>query len=60
MDYRGTLTARRFIGFLTGLLRDVRGAIDLVIDGHPAHVAALLPYAHPFRPTWGDRPWPSL
>ncbi len=38
--YRGTLTAVRFIGFLTALLHDVRGAIDLVLDRHPAHAAA--------------------
>lgn len=38
--YRGTLTAVRFIGFLRDLLHDVRGEIDLVLDRHPAHVAA--------------------
>jgi len=38
--YRGTLTAPRFVGFLTGLLHDVRGEIELVLDRHPAHVAA--------------------
>ena len=38
--YRGTLNAPRFIGFLTALLHDVRGEIDLVLDRHPAHVAA--------------------
>lgn len=38
--FRGTLTAARFIEFLRGLLRDVRGKIHLVLDKHPAHVAA--------------------
>jgi transposase len=38
--YRGTLTAGRFVAFLTDLLHDVRGPIDLVLDRHPAHVAA--------------------
>jgi transposase len=38
--YRGTLNAPRFVGFLTALLHDVRGEIDLVLDRHPAHVAA--------------------
>ncbi len=36
----GTLNAQRFVAFLKALLRDVRGAIDLVMDRHPAHVAA--------------------
>lgn len=39
--YGGTLTAARFIGFLRDLLRDVRGPIELVLDRHPAHVAAV-------------------
>jgi transposase len=38
--YRGTLNAARFVGFLKALLHDVRGEIDLVLDRHPAHVAA--------------------
>lgn len=38
--YRGNLNAARFIGFLRDLLHDVRGEIDLVLDRHPAHVAA--------------------
>lgn len=38
--FEGTLTAPRFIAFLTALLHDVRGSIDLVLDKHPAHVAA--------------------
>lgn len=38
--FKGTLTAPRFIGFLEALLSDVRGKIDLVLDRHPAHVAA--------------------
>ena len=37
--YRGTLTAARFLSFLRALRRDVRGAIELIIDKHPAHVA---------------------
>jgi transposase len=38
--YRGTLNAPRFIGFLTALLHDMRGEIDLILDRHPTHVAA--------------------
>jgi len=38
--YRGNLNAPRFIGFLKALLHDVRGQIDMVLDRHPAHVAA--------------------
>lgn len=38
--FGGTLTAARFIEFLRGLLKDVRGYIVLVLDKHPAHVAA--------------------
>lgn len=38
--YPGTLTAPRFSEFLAGLLHDVRGTIELVLDRHPAHVAA--------------------
>lgn len=40
--YRGTLTAARFRDFLRDLLRDVRGKIELVLDKHPAHVAAAV------------------
>ena len=38
--FKGNLNASRFIAFLKDLLRDVRGRIDLVLDRHPAHVAA--------------------
>jgi transposase len=38
--FKGTLTAARFIEFLRALLHDVRGPIDLVLDKHPAHIAA--------------------
>jgi hypothetical protein len=38
--YKGTLTADRFIEFLTALLEDVQGPIALVMDRHPAHTAA--------------------
>jgi len=38
--FKGTLTALRFIEFLKALLRDVRGPVELVLDKHPAHVAA--------------------
>lgn len=39
--YDGKLNAVRFIAFLEALLRDVRGPIDLVLDKHPAHTAAV-------------------
>jgi hypothetical protein len=51
--YRGTLNAPRFIGFLTALLHDVRGEIDLVLDRHPAHVAAAT------RRCPGEIPYPA-
>lgn len=38
--YGGTLSAARFIEFLRGLLHDVRGQLELVLDRHSAHVAA--------------------
>ena len=38
--FAGTLTATRFVDFLDALLHDIRGPIDLVLDKHPAHVAA--------------------
>jgi transposase len=38
--YGGTLNAARFIEFLKALLHDVRGSIELILDRHPAHVAA--------------------
>jgi transposase len=40
--YRGNLDAARFLQFLRALLRDVRGEIDLVLERHPAHVAAVV------------------
>ena len=39
--YRGNLNAARFIEFLDALLTDIRGQIVLVMDSHPAHVAAM-------------------
>jgi transposase len=39
-SYRGKLNARGFIGFLKALLHDLAKPIDLVLDRHPAHVAA--------------------
>jgi transposase len=38
--YEGTLDAPLFQEFLKGLLHDVRGPIELILDRHPAHVAA--------------------
>ncbi len=38
--FKGTLSAPTFIEFLRALLHDVRGRIVLVLDRHPAHVAA--------------------
>jgi transposase len=38
--FKGNLNAQRFITFLKDLLRDVRGMVDLILDRHPAHVAA--------------------
>lgn len=38
--FKGKLNAAGFVEFLRALLRDVRGPIDLVLDKHPAHVAA--------------------
>jgi transposase len=38
--YKGNLNAALFIAFLTALLRDLRGQIVLILDKHPAHVAA--------------------
>lgn len=40
--FKGMLNARRFEEFLADLLADVKGPIDLVIDRHPAHVAASI------------------
>ena len=39
--FRGNLNGARFIGFLQDLLRDIPGRITLVLDRHPAHVAAM-------------------
>lgn len=39
-SYRGRLNARGFIGFLKALLHDFSKPIDLILDRHPAHVAA--------------------
>jgi transposase len=38
--YKGTLTSPVFIAFLQALLHDVRGRVVLILDRHPAHVAA--------------------
>ena len=38
--YKGTLNAPLFIEFLKAMLRDIRGHIVLILDKHPAHVAA--------------------
>ncbi len=38
--FKGNLHAANFIDFLKALLHDVRGPIVLVLDSHPAHVAA--------------------
>lgn len=38
--FTGTLTATRFIEFLSALMEDVQGPIALVMDRHPAHTAA--------------------
>jgi transposase len=39
--FQGTLTGPRFIGFLKDLMREVRGRIEMVLDKHPAHTAAV-------------------
>jgi transposase len=39
-SYRGRLNAPQFIAFLKALLHDFRKPIDLILDRHPAHVAA--------------------
>ena len=41
-SYRGTLKAGGFIAFLKGLLHDFSRPIDLILDRHPAHVAAAV------------------
>lgn len=40
--YSGKLNAQGFIEFLRALLHDLRKKIDLVVDRHPAHVAAVV------------------
>jgi transposase len=40
--YRGRLNATSFIVFLKAVLKDVRGKIDMILDKHPAHVAAAV------------------
>lgn len=40
--YKGTLTAGRFLEFLSDLLADTSRPIVLVMDRHPAHRAALV------------------
>ena len=39
--FAGYLNAATFVQFLRALLHDVKGEIDLILDRHPAHVAAL-------------------
>jgi transposase len=39
--FPGTLTGPRFVEFLRALLHDVRGEIFLILDRHPAHIAAV-------------------
>ena len=39
--FAGYLNAPTFVQFLRALLHDVKGEIDLILDRHPAHVAAL-------------------
>jgi transposase len=41
-SYRGTLKTGRFIAFLKALLHDFSKPIDLIVDRHPAHVAAAV------------------
>lgn len=40
--YKGTLTAARFIEFLLDLLGDTSRPLVIVMDRHPAHVAAIV------------------
>lgn len=40
--YFGTLTAPRFLGFLKGLRQDFRKPLDVIMDRHPAHEAAMV------------------
>jgi transposase len=40
--YHGRLNAALFIVFLQEVLRDIRGPIDMIVDQHPAHVAAAV------------------
>lgn len=41
-SYRGRLNARGFLSFLKALLHDFSKPIDLILDRHPAHVAAMV------------------
>jgi transposase len=48
--YEGRLNAERFIEFLDALLHDFTKPIDLILDKHPAHVAASVRrFAHEHR-----------
>jgi len=40
--YVGTLTAPRFLGFLKDLRQDFRKPLDVIMDRHPAHEAAMV------------------
>lgn len=42
MVTKGRVGAKVFIDFLKRLIRDVRGRIFLIVDGHPAHKAKLV------------------
>jgi transposase len=40
--YFGTLTAPRFLGFLKALRHDFRKPVDVIMDRHPSHIAAMV------------------
>jgi transposase len=42
MVTKGRVGAKVFLDFIKRLLRDVKGVIFLIVDGHPAHKAALV------------------
>jgi len=42
MVTKGRVGAKVFIEFIKRLLRDIKGAIFLIVDGHPAHKAVLV------------------
>jgi transposase len=42
MVTKGRVGAKVFIEFIKRLLRDIKGVIFLIVDGHPAHKAALV------------------